>query len=122
MKPSKENGLLCSMSANVADNLSYTTHQHARHEAPAAPSPAQVGMHNSKNAIGGRKEDVGCQRRPVAVEAPFDGTCVDAARGIRAKDDDSFWNSSIRHVVSEDLSQLTPRKVKYIYIEYRGLK
>lgn len=85
--------------ANIAYNLSYTTQQHTRHEAPTAPFPAQVGMHNSNNRKDSRKDNVGYQRRLEAVEAPFDGACVDSAGGIRAKDDDSFWNFTFRHCV-----------------------
>lgn len=90
----KRKGIIVQHDApDVADNLRETPEQHTRHEPPAAPSPAQIGMDGGDDAKRSGEEDVGRQRRAKAVDAPFHGADGQGAVGVGAK----------RHELGRDL-------------------
>lgn len=72
-------------SARVADDLAEAAGKHARHEAEALPSDAEVGVDEAEKGKDGEEGGVGAQRGPVAIDARFFRADVQGAVGAGPK-------------------------------------
>jgi hypothetical protein len=85
--------------ANIANDFRHAAQKHTSHETPALPSNTEVDVHDTDERKENDKDDVGSERRPIAVETPVDGTSVEIARRVRAKGVLGVDGVVVRHVV-----------------------
>jgi hypothetical protein len=84
--------------ADVADNLRDAAEKHASHETPALPSETKIGVHEADETEENDKDNVGGQRRSVAVKTPVDRAVVEITGRVRAKGIVGVDGVVVRHV------------------------
>jgi hypothetical protein len=97
-KPAKVKGVVVLHdTTNVADDLGQAAQDHARHEAPALPSEAEVDVDEANDAKEGSEDDIGGQRGPVLEDTGLDGAEVEGTVGVGAKADEAVGELGNRH-------------------------
>jgi hypothetical protein len=81
----------------VSCNLNETPDNHKGHEAPASPANAEEHVDGNGEGKESQEDGVGGQRRPVSVDARFDGTCRQGAVGVGAEADSVARKAGGRH-------------------------
>jgi hypothetical protein len=84
--------------ADVADNLRDAAEKHTSHETPALPSETKIGVHEADETEENDKDNVGGQRRSVAVKTPVDRAVVEITGRVRAKGIVGVDGVVVRHV------------------------